>query len=72
MLLSILAHHSEPGDPALLEWIRDQIDALLGLGPAVIVVAIGLIIVAIPLAIMAVYLVQRKRLRDASKRSNEG
>ena len=63
MLMSILAHLSEPGDPVLLEWIRHRLDALLGLGPAVIAVAIGLIIVAIPLTIVAVYLVQRRRLK---------
>ena len=63
MLLSILAHLSEPGDSVLLEWIRHRLDALLGLGPAVMVVAIGLIIVAMPLTILAVFLVQRRRLK---------
>ena len=63
MLWSILAHQGEPGDPVLLEWIRHRIDALLGLGPAVIAVAIGLVIVAIPLTIVAVFLLQRRRLK---------
>ena len=63
MLLSILAHHSEPADPKLLEWIIHQVDALLGVGPVAMVVALGLVIVAIPVAIMAVYLALRFRQR---------
>ena len=62
-LLSILAHHSEPADPELLEWIIHQIDALVGVGPVAMVVALGLVIVAIPVAIMAVYLALRLRQR---------
>jgi hypothetical protein len=61
MLLSILAHHSEPADPVLLEWIIHQVDALLGVGPVAMVVALGLIIVAIPVAVMVVFLLQRLR-----------
>ena len=56
-----LAHHSEPGDPVLLEWIRHQIDALLGLGPGAIVITLGLVIVAIPVAILVFFLRQRAR-----------
>ena len=62
-LLSILAHHSEPVDPELLEWIIHQIDALVGVGPVAMVVALGLVIVAIPLAIMVAYLALRLRQR---------
>ncbi len=62
-LLSVLAHHSEPGDPVLMEWIRHQIDSILGLGPAVIVIGLGAVIVAIPLAIMVVFWAQRMRQR---------
>ncbi len=61
MLLSVLAHQSEPGDPVLMEWIRHQIDAMLGLGPAAIVIGLGAMIVAIPLAIMVVFWAQRMR-----------
>ncbi len=60
-LLSVLAHHSEPGDPVLMEWIRHQIDAILGVGPATIVIGLGAVIVAIPLAIMVVFWAQRMR-----------
>ncbi len=60
-LLAGLAHHGEPGDPDLLVWIRDQIDAVLGLGATGMVIALGAVIVTVPLAIMAVFLVQRAR-----------
>ena len=56
-----LAHHGEPGDPVLLEWVRDRIDDLVGLGPWVIVVILGLVIVAVPVVIMAVFLLRRPR-----------
>ena len=62
-LLSILAHHSEPADPELLEWIIHQLDALLGVGPVAMVVALGLVIVAIPVSIMVAYLALRLRHR---------
>ena len=65
MLPSVLAHHSEAADPELIEWIRHQIDALFGLGPATIVIVLGLVIVAIPLAIVGFYVAQRAR-RDRS------
>jgi hypothetical protein len=61
MPLSIPTHHSEPADPELLEWIIHQVDALLGVGPVAMVVALGLVIVAIPVAVMAVFLLQRLR-----------
>lgn len=61
MLFSILAHHPEPADPVLMEWIKHQIDALLGLGPAAIVIALGFVIVAIPLAVAGIFLAQRAR-----------
>ncbi len=60
-LLSALAHHSEPGDPVLLQWIKDQIDSVLGLGDLAIVVILGAVVVAIPIGILAAYLMQRVR-----------
>jgi hypothetical protein len=64
-LLAGLAHHGEPGDPDLLVWIRDQIDAVVGLGATGMVIVLGAVIVAVPLAIMAVFLVHRARRRRA-------
>jgi len=61
--LTIFAHHSEPGDPILLGWIKDQIDSILGLGPETIVIGLGLVVLAMPVAIMTVYLTQRAKHR---------
>lgn len=60
-LLSALAHHSEPSDPVLMEWIKHQIDAILGLGDLAIVVILGAVVVAIPIGILATYALQRVR-----------
>lgn len=60
-LLSALAHHGEPGDPVLLGWIQNQIDAMLGLGDLAIVVILGAVVVAIPIGILLTYLLQRIR-----------
>ena len=61
LLLSILAHEGEPGDPVLLEWVKHQIDAVFGLGPAAIVITLTFVILSIPIAIMLVYFFQRVR-----------
>jgi hypothetical protein len=42
-----------------MDWIRHEIDSLLGLEPSAIVVVLGAIIIAFPLALMAV--VRRQR-----------
>ena len=61
MLLPLLLHHSEPADPTLLHWIRERIDALLGLEPAPIVLVLGALIVAFPVALGAWVVIQRRR-----------
>ena len=60
-MLTILLHHSEPADPTLLHWIREQIDAILGLGPAAIVLILGALIVAFPVALGTWVVIQRRR-----------
>ena len=59
--VSFPAHHSEPGNPILLEWMRPRIDDLPGLGPGTIVIILGLLIVALPLVVMATFLLWRPR-----------
>jgi hypothetical protein len=47
----LLLHHSEAIDPTLLDWIRHEIDAILGVQPMTIVLVLGALIVAFPLAL---------------------
>ena len=63
MFVPILLHHSEPVDPTLLQWIRERIDAVLGLDPAPIVLFLGALIVAFPIALGAWVAMQRRRRR---------
>ena len=62
MLLSVLAHHGEPGDPQLLEWIMHQLNTMLGVGPAAMAIGLGILIVVIPATIVAFFLL-KARLR---------
>lgn len=57
----VLLHHSESVDPTLLAWIRDQIDAVLGGAPPILVIGLGALIVAVPVAIGVVAVRQRRR-----------
>ena len=61
IFLSISAHHSEPADPDLLEWIKGFLDHLFHLGPWTIVAVLALLIILMPVAIIAVYLIQQRR-----------
>ena len=61
ILLSALTHHGEPGDPVLLQWINDQIDAILGLGDFAMVAVLGAVIIAIPIGILGFLALQRLR-----------
>ena len=60
MHLSILTHHGEPGDPELFEWIMHQLNDALGVGPAAMVVGLGLVIVAIPAATALFFLLKAR------------
>ena len=51
--MGVRAHHSEPTDPELLEWLVQGVDGVLGQGPLVVVGVIGFIAVAIPLGLAA-------------------
>ena len=61
IFMPILLHHSEPADPTLLQWIRERIDAVLGVGPASIVLILGALIVAFPIALGVWVAIQRRR-----------
>ncbi|MCE2457463.1 MAG: hypothetical protein J4G14_06570 [Dehalococcoidia bacterium] len=61
ILLSALTHHGEPGDPVLLQWINDQINAILGLGDFAMVAILGAAVIAIPIGIFGFLALQRLR-----------
>ena len=60
VLLALLAHQAEAGHPELLDWIKHQLDSVVGLGPLAVVILLGLIMLAIPAAVLLMYLVQRR------------
>jgi hypothetical protein len=59
--LVVPLHHEAPGDPTLMEWIKEQMDQVFGLGPEAMVVIFGLMVLAIPVIILAAYVYQRPR-----------
>ena len=61
-LLAILAHHEEVADPAVLEKVKHQLDAMLGLGGAASAALFGLILLLIPVSILAFYYFYRTRM----------
>ncbi len=64
-LLAILAHHEEVADPAVLEKVKHQLDAILGLGGGASVALFGLILLLIPVSILAFYYHYRRRMAIA-------
>ena len=66
----VLLHHSEAVDPTLIDWIRHQIDDIVGFDPPVIAAVLGVVLIAFPLALGLVALRARRRLRDAPRVSS--
>ena len=60
--LHVILHHSESVDPTLMQWIRERIDHIFGLGASTIVVALGILRVVFPIAL--VWLARRRRPVD--------
>jgi len=61
ILGSAVAHHGDAVDPELLEWIKDRLDHILGLGPWAMVALAGSIIVALPIGLVLLYVVQKRQ-----------
>ena len=51
------AHHSEPGDPILFEWIKHQVDAFVGLSSMSVAFLLGAAMLIIPIVILLAYMV---------------
>ncbi len=58
----ILAHHSESVDPTLIDWIKDQIDSVIGLDAGAIVLLLGLLLVLFPVVLLTIVWRQRRRM----------
>ena len=59
--VSSVAAHGGELDIHLLEWIKDLLDDILGLGDWAVVALISAVILVIPVVLLALYLFQRKR-----------
>jgi hypothetical protein len=57
----VLAHHTEPVDPKLVDWLRHKIDDLLGVDSVVMVAALGAVIVLFPVVLLTLVWIQRRR-----------
>ncbi len=62
--LGLILHHAEYVDPTLIDWIKDKIDQIFGVGPTTIVIVLGLVTVAFPVALMALALRRARRARS--------
>ena len=56
-----MAHHGDSAYPELMEWIKDRLDQILGLGPWAIVTLAALITVALPIGLVLLYLAQKRQ-----------
>ena len=54
VLLSMLAHHGEPADPVLIEWIKHRIDSIIGLGAGGMVIILTILICLIPITLVGI------------------
>ena len=59
--LIVPLHHEAPGDPTLMEWIKERMDSVIGLEAEAMVVIFGLMVLIIPLGILVAYRLQRPR-----------
>ena len=62
LLLAILPHHEEVADPAVLEKVKHQLDAILGLGGGASAALFGIILLLIPVSILAFYYYYRRKM----------
>lgn len=60
-LASALLHAGDSADPALIHWLKDRMDAIIGLGPWAMVGITAGIVVAIPVSLGLVYLYQQRK-----------
>ena len=66
-LLSVIQHNGV-ADPGLLLWIKDFLDHLIGFGPWMVVLAIGVLLLAMPMGLVCLFVVQRRHGKAGSLR----
>ena len=71
IIWSIAAHHSEAVDPDLIDWLKERLDHLLGLGPWTVVAGLSILIFLIPASIIGMYLMQQRRQSAADRALQE-
>ena len=57
----VLLHAGDTADPELIHWLKDRMDAIIGLGPWAMVGITAAIVISIPTAIGLVYYYQQRR-----------
>ena len=66
-LLSVILHNGA-ADPGLLLWIKEFLDQLIGFGPWMAVLAIGVLLLAMPIGLVGLFLVQDRPGKAGSLR----
>ena len=56
----LLLHNVESVDPTMIEWVKHEIDDILGVGPTAIVVVLGALMLAFPSGLLVM---ARRRVR---------
>ena len=64
------AHHSEPGDPTLLQWIKATIDHLFGFEPLVVAGILTSLIIVPPMLSLVLFLSLRIGRRSSKFRQD--
>ncbi len=71
IIWSIAAHQGDAVDPDLVDWLKDRLDHLLGLGPWTVVAGLSILILLIPASIIGLYIMQQRRQSAADRALRE-
>ncbi len=67
VLLSVILHNGA-ADPGLLLWIKDFLDHLIGFGPWMALLAIGVLLLAMPTGLVSLFVIQHRPGKAGSLR----
>ena len=60
-IFRVVLLHPGDADPELIHWLKDRMDAIIGLGPWAMVALTASIVIAIPAGIGVLYYCQQRR-----------